>query len=167
MRIQAILLALMLAFGVATAVRAEGDEGRRLALARELVDLTEGENIEKAIHDMSESQLGAMSNLPQAQREWVREEVPDMITRHAMAMIDAMTAAMAEVYTADELQAQIDFYRTPLGHQIAGKTLQLGIRMGEATSAMQQAFFTEMTSKFCAQFNCPGTNGVAAPRKPL
>ena len=71
----------------------------------------------------------------------------------------------AETFTTEELEAQIAFYRTPLGRQIAGKAVELGIAQEAVLQEAMVAFLAEVESKYCAEFNC-GTMSDGAAAKP-
>ena len=169
MRVIGILLAMALAFGATTAARAEGDDARRrLALAREYVELAQGPNLEKSIRDASESELANTPGLTAEQSAWMQETGADILTRLVVGMIDDVTQAVADVYTIEELEALVAFYRTPIGHSLSDKAFDLGMRQGRILADMQMAFLQELLSKYCAEFTCPGAAGGAAatPRKP-
>jgi uncharacterized protein len=169
MRILGILLACMLAVGAATSAKAEGDADRRLALARELVELSQGDNVEKSIRGVVDGQMSNLQGLTDTQAEWMRENAADIMVRLSHGLIDQMVTATAETYTVEELQAQVDFYHTPVGTAIAAKAFDLGVRQGQVIAQFQMDFMQELIGKFCAEFSCPGMpNGAAAstPRKP-
>ncbi|RZJ41398.1 MAG: DUF2059 domain-containing protein [Brevundimonas sp.] len=169
MRFIGILLAVALAFGAATAAQADDDAARRLALAREFVELSQGENLEKQIRESAEAQLGRAPGLTEEQNAWMRETGTDILTRLVVGMIDDVIQIVADTYTLEELQAQVDFYRTPIGRAIASKSFDMGVRQGQVLARMQMAFVQELIGKYCAEFTCPGaaTPGPAVtPRKP-
>ena len=85
---------------------------------------------------------------------WLRSNAPRMLT----AMVDDMMADMvphyASTFTVEELEAQIAFYDSPVGRQVATKTLQLSAVMNEITMEHLTAFIGELMTKYCARFDC-------------
>lgn len=129
---------------------------QRTALAERVIRLSAGPNFTKVMEAMIADQLAKADTEGQGAEEaaWLRSNAPRMLT----AMVDDMMADMvphyASTFTVEELEAQIAFYDSPVGRQVATKTLQLSAVMNEITIEHLTAFTEELITKYCAQFDC-------------
>lgn len=129
---------------------------QRTALAERVIRLSAGPNFTKVMEAMIADQLAKADTEGQGAEEaaWLRSNAPRMLT----AMVDDMMADMvphyASPFTVEELEAQIAFYDSPVGRQVATKTLQLSAVMNEITMEHLTAFIGELMTKYCARFDC-------------
>ncbi len=129
---------------------------QRTALAERVIRLSAGPNFTKVMEAMIADQLAKADTEGQGAEEaaWLRSNAPRMLT----AMVDDMMADMvphyASTFTVEELEAQIAFYDSPVGRQVATKTLQLSAVMNEITIEHLTAFTEELMTKYCARFDC-------------
>ena len=129
---------------------------QRTALAERVIRLSAGPNFTKVMEAMIADQLAKADTEGQGAEEaaWLRSNAPRMLT----AMVDDMMADMvphyASTFTVEELEAQIAFYDSPVGRQVATKTLQLSAVMNEITMEHLTAFIGELMTKYCARFDC-------------
>ncbi|MBU1271661.1 MAG: DUF2059 domain-containing protein [Alphaproteobacteria bacterium] len=129
---------------------------QRTALAERVIRLSAGPNFTKVMEAMIADQLAKADTEGQGAEEaaWLRSNAPRMLT----AMVDDMMADMvphyASMFTVEELEAQIAFYDSPVGRQVATKTLQLSAVMNEITMEHLTVFIEELMTKYCAQFDC-------------
>jgi hypothetical protein len=135
---------------------APSDEGlaRRNALARELIDLSSGPNFLKAFETMIDQQLAGIDSKGGEEAAWVRTNMPPMLSRMVVRLLDQMAPTYAAIYSEEELQAQIAFYRTPVGRAVAAKSVALGAAVQDAQTTVLAGFMTELESKYCARFDC-------------
>lgn len=129
---------------------------QRTALAERVIRLSAGPNFTKVMEAMIADQLAKADTEGQGAEEaaWLRSNAPRMLT----AMVDDMMADMvphyASTFTVEELEAQIAFYDSPVGRQVATKTLQLSAVMNEITIEHLTTFAEDLMTKYCAQFDC-------------
>lgn len=167
MRLKNFLAALVACFslyGVSAAAAQDatpGSEARRLQLAGELIAVSTGRNMSKMLEDYVASELEAMGAEGE-EADWMRTNMPPMMSRMVERMMADMRPAYAETFTVAELEAQIAFYSTPMGRTIAEKTVQLGIAQEDAMQAAVEVFTAEFERKFCAAFYCSDDGSTAS-----
>lgn len=131
-------------------------QAQRTVLAERVIRLSAGPNFTKVMEAMIADQLAKADAEGQGAEEaaWLRNNAPRMLTAMVDDMMSDMVPHYAEVFTVEELEAQIAFYDSPIGRQIATKTLQLSAVMNEITMEHLTVFTDELMIKYCAQFNC-------------
>ena len=127
---------------------------RRSALSRELIDLSAGPNFMKEFERVMGEQLTGIDQKGGEEAAWVRTNIPPMLNRMVVRLMDDMVPVYAELFTEEELRAQIDFYRSPIGRAVAAKSIPLGVGVQEAQTGVLASFMTELESKYCARFDC-------------
>lgn len=127
---------------------------RRSALSRELIDLSAGPNFMKEFERVIGEQLTGIDQKGGEEAAWVRTNIPPMLNRMVVRLMDDMVPVYAELFTEEELRAQIDFYRSPIGRAVAAKSIPLGVGVQEAQTGVLSSFMTELESKYCARFDC-------------
>lgn len=139
---------------------------RRTELAERLIRLSAGPNFQKDVDALIEAQIGQLEAGGQNRREaeWVRTNAPRMLT----AMLERITVDLAptyaDIFTTEELEAQIAFYESSMGRQIASKSVRLSQASQEVLMENLQTFVTELSNKYCAQFDCGEGGGTAAAK---
>lgn len=182
----ALGVALVSAFGSSTAALAQSteapnggeerlqvvvrpDEGlaRRSVLARELINLSAGPNFMKEFEQVMSEQLDGITQKGGEEAAWIRTNMPPMLSRMVVRLLDDMVPAYAELYTEEELRGQIDFYRSPVGRSVAAKAIPLGVAVQESQIEVMTSFMTELQSKYCARFDCgeAGQTGAKPSRR--
>jgi uncharacterized protein len=157
-----IVVALFGLFAAEPAVAQDRGLAQRTALAERVIRLSAGPNFTKVMEAMIAEQLAKADAEGQgaAEAAWMRNNAPRMLA----AMVDDVMADMVPHYTAtftvEELEAQIAFYDSPVGRQIATKTLQLSAVTNEIAIEHLTVFSEELMTKYCAQFDCE-TGGEA------
>lgn len=135
----------------------------RPALAERLVRLNLN-GMEKLTQEMITRGLSdAGDNLPEDQARWLGRNAPTIIDSNIRPLISAITQEYASRFTEAELTALIAFYEGPMGRDIARKQMELGGAMGEAMQKFQIAYVTELSTKFCAEFDCQGGAAKQTP----
>ena len=145
-RLVALLLFASLCFaGSAVAQEEEepatdGDEEQRMALAREYLELTGFRESAKLATDSTIFQMRRGGQLSMA----FIAEYQSLIDLDLLA--EETAKVYANAYDAEQLQAAIDFFKTPLGQAFAEKMPQVsfasglvGRRLGEQWSAVANA----------------------------
>lgn len=160
--IVAVWIGFVLSAGAATAQDA-GLE-RRTTLARELISLSSGPNFAKAMEQYVAAEIAKTAEGDEEDAEWARTHMPAMISRMMTQLMADLAPVYAETFTTEELEAQIAFYRTPLGRQVAAKAIELGIAQEALMQEAMVGFMTEVESKYCAEFDCGATSGGAAAK---
>ena len=137
----------------------------RLALSGELISLSTGQNFAKMLDQYITGEVAKLED-DSAESAWLRDNLPGMTTRLVQQMLEDLRPVYAETFTLAELEAQIAFYRSPIGRQIASKTIQLGVAEEAVVQASMTAFLAEYETKFCAEFDCSPTASAASTAKP-
>ncbi len=132
----------------------DAGSARRSLLARDLIGLSAGPNFAKEFERAMSDQMGKMDGKEGEEAAWVRANMPPMMSRVVARVMDDMAPVYAAIYTEDELRAQIDFYRSPIGRAVAGKSLALGVALQDVQASVLESFLIEFESKYCARFEC-------------
>lgn len=168
MRIHHVLIAAAAVLCLATSPAVAQDAGlaQRTALAERLIRATTGPNFSKSLEGLISEQLAALETAGAGREEaaWIRANGPRMLTAMTNRLLTDLAPHYAEIYTTEELEAQLAFYESPIGRQIAAKSIQLGMATQEVTNQSLVAFVTELEAKYCAQFNCGGGDGKGAAK---
>ncbi len=146
---------------LAAAQEAPPPDARRLALADQYLELTMGAGLRKFMANYYED-LYADAGMPADQRDWWTQNMTSAMDRALVAVSAELREDVAEIYAAEELQALIDLYRSPLGRSIAEKDLQMSIRMQEAMAPHMMTLVTDLLAKYCQQFDCEALADEAA-----
>jgi hypothetical protein len=150
----ALFVTLVLSFSATSAWAQQGDRARRLELATRFVDLSMGEELPKMIDQLIEEELVAAPDMPQAERDWIRRNMPAL----TMAFIDDMAGELgpiyAEAFTLEELEALVGFYEAPMGRSIATKQFAINANSQEVLAGALLRFLQNLETKFCAEFDC-------------
>lgn len=132
MNFRTIALAAAAGIGLCGPVLAADDSAEKMKLAEELVELSQAKQMSKQIiTQMAPAQIQIIksmapeTDLSDAQLEAIltdtaaimREELEPAIA----GLIDDMTPVYAEVYTKEELQGVVDFYKSPVGESFLSK----------------------------------------------
>lgn len=161
MRLPALLAAILsLAFAV-PAFAQDSDAARRLELAERYITLSIGENVEKVVGELIERELATSSDIPEAERAWMRANMPPLILVAIERMARDLAPIYAETFSLEELEALAGFYATPLGQSIARKQFEVAGQEDEVMTAALGQFFEEFSVKYCQAFACDVP--VAAP----
>lgn len=155
--------AVVFMLGAGAAVAQDADLERRTVLARELIAVSTGPNLTKAIERHIAAEIDKAAEGEDAEEAaWVRANMPAMIGRMMNRVMADLAPVYAETFTVEELQAQIAFYRSPVGRQIAAKTIDLAVAQETLMQGAMMGFLTEFEAKYCAEFDCEGSGGRAA-----
>lgn len=162
MRIVILLLAaLWLSLGAPAAAQDTPGDARRLALAQQYLEVTQGENLRKSITTYFEEAF-AKSEMPADQRDWLTQNMAIAFDQAMQATFADMTDDVAELFSEEELEAMIDFFDTPLGRSITEKNFEFGVRLETAMTPHLTAAFTQLGEKFCLRFECePGEDAAS------
>jgi len=142
------------------------DDGtaRRTALAERYVQLSVSDHLAAAMETQIEDELLKTDDLPAAQRAWIVANMPDILMRAMDGLMDDIVLLYAERFTEQELEALVAFFEGPLGQSIAVKQMEIGMDMQELLMPMMVEFLTDLTNKYCAEFDC-GTDGLPTSSK--
>ena len=134
----------------------DASAAHRLELAERLVELSTGDSLEKILQQQVESQIAALGSVPSAEADWMRANLPQMSLRALERMMPELAALYADVFSDAELQAQINFFESPLGRSVANKSARLSLRQQNIVTVAMADFLDELTTKYCAEFDCSG-----------
>ena len=159
MRIVILMLAaLWLGLAAPAAAQDAAADARRLTLAQQYLEATQGENLRKSISSYFEEAF-AEADLPEEQRDWLTQNMVVAFDRAMQATIADLTDDVAELYSEAELEAMIAFYNTPMGRSITEKSFEFGVRLETVMTPHLTALFTQLAEKFCVRFECPAGEG--------
>lgn len=133
----------------------------RLALADQYLELTMGAGMRKFLANFYE-EFYAEAGMPRDQQVWWAENMTGAMDRTLTAMSGELRVDVAEIYTAEELQALIALYRSPVGRSIAEKDLEMSVRMQQEMGPHLMTMMTDLFTKYCLQFDCTADAGAAA-----
>lgn len=153
-RLQALLLAALVSFGATGAWAQDDDRGRRLELATRFVELSMGEELPRMIDQLIEEELAAAPDMPQDERDWMRRNMPTLTLTMVEDIGRQLGPIYADAFTADELEALIDFYGTPMGRAIATKQFAINANSQDVVAGALLRFLENLETKFCAEFDC-------------
>lgn len=136
-----------------------GTEAARLELAERLMNLSQGASITKQIERQVRETADETPGLSDEQRAWMTANMPRMASDMLADLLEDLAGIYAENFTTAELQAQIDFYETPLGRSIIEKSVAIGFEQSEVMGVHQEDFVTELMTKFCLRFDCTAPAG--------
>lgn len=147
-------------------VRPDAGTAQRTELATRLIQLSAGPNFQKDMEALITAQLNQLEGSAQHRREadWMRANAPRMLTSMTERMLADLAPRYADIYTTEELEAQIAFFDSPIGRRISTKSVQLGMASQEVMTDSLQSFVTELATKYCAQFDCETNAGQAAAK---
>lgn len=155
--LSAFLLAVMISLGATQAWAQDGDRARRLDLATRFVELSMGEELPRMIDQLIEEELAAAPDMPQAERDWMRRNMPTLTLSMVEDIGRQLGPIYADAFTTEELEALIGFYETPMGRSIATKQFAINANSQEVVGGALLRFFQNLETKFCAEFECePG-----------
>lgn len=143
------------------------DAGReqRLILSRELIAVSTGPNLAKSVEGYAAAEMEkTIAGQDGEEAAWVRANMPAMIGRMTNRIMADLAPVYADTFTIEELEAQIAFFRSPVGRQIAAKTIELATGQETVLQTAVLAMMTEFEAKFCAEFDCDAVGGQAAAK---
>jgi hypothetical protein len=158
-------LAIVAALAAAPATAQDGPPIDRQALAERYIALSVGDNLGKSIEAYVGELLAAEGEAEPGHVTWAEENLPGLI----LAMVDDLMRQLAPIYaevlTEEELEALIAFYETPIGREVARKTVILSVQTEPLVQAAIERYVGEFATKFCARFECADDGaGVSYPK---
>ncbi len=162
MRIVILLLAAVwLGLAAPAAAQDAAGDARRLALAEQYLEVTQGETLEKSINAYFDEAF-AKSEMPDDQRDWLTRNMAVAFEQAMQATFADLTDDVAELFSEEELEAMIAFYDTPLGRSITEKNFEFGVRLETVMTPHLTEVFTQLAEKFCARFECEAGEEAAS-----
>ena len=161
MRILIVLAVGLSLFAAAPAMAQDGDAARRMVLARQYLELTQGPNLTKTVQSYFEEAF-AKSDAPAEERDWLTENMASAFEIAIQATFSELIDDVADIYTLEELEALVGFFDTPLGRSVSIKSFELGVRTQAAMMPHLTAAMTQLGEKYCARFDCSATEGAQA-----
>lgn len=166
MRIVILLLAAVwLALAAPAAAQDAPADARRLALAQQYLEVTQGENLRKTITAYFEEAF-AKSEMPADQRDWLTQNMAVAFDQAMQATFADLTDDVAELFSEEELEAMIAFFDAPLGRSITEKSFEFGVRLQTVMTPHLTEAFTQLGEKYCARFECEAGEDASAKFAP-
>ena len=155
---------MVLAFGLCLsaagpAAAQDGDTARRLVLAEQYIELTQGPSLQKTLESYFEETF-AKSEGPAEQRAWLAENMSDAFEAAIEGTFADLTDDVAEIFTLQELEAMVAFFDTPLGRSISDKNFELGLRVQAVMAPHLITALTRLNEKYCTRFECAAPEGA-------
>lgn len=150
--------------GTAAAV-VDGRE-QRLALADRYLVITMSPDMFSAMNEEIRRSFEESEDLAATEREWLVANFTPMMSDVLTKTIADMRQPVADLFTAEELEALIAFNSTPLGASIARKNVRFGTDLQTAMAPHMMAAVTSLMEKYCTRFDCGSdASGAAAAAK--
>lgn len=145
----------------AAAQEPSAPDARRLVLADQYLELTMGAGLRKFLANYYE-EFYAEAPMPREQQEWWAENMTSAMDRALPAMAAGLREDVARIYSAEELDALIALYRSPIGRSIAEKDMEMSVRIEETLGPLLVRLLTDLLNKYCMRFDCTASPGAAA-----
>ena len=125
------------------------------ALASQVVRLTTVD-MEKQILDYMGTVFSEMQSeeVDRNVAVWFEKNAGPIMLPHIRTFMADVELLYARLLTAEELQAMIAFYDTPMGRSIARKQTQLGIDMSGPIETMTANYAEDLITRFCNANDC-------------
>lgn len=147
-------LGLWLVIGSAAVAQEDPGLERRQVLAERYIELSMGDGLEKALDAFVAEMIAESGDTRSEEAVWMRANLPDLVLRLVRGMADEMAPAYARGMTEEELTTLVAFYDSPIGREIARKTVTLSIETQPLMDAAVATYTEEFMTKFCAAFTC-------------
>ena len=138
-------------------VREDGGDAHRLALSRRYVQLMQGDQLEESMREMIQASAAADTDTQGMSAEdqaFFVDLTADLTADLVPQMLDRMVPLFAEQFTAEELQALVDFYDNEVGREILRKTYMLMPQVNQAVMALMPQLFDKMALRICDHYGC-------------
>ncbi|HEY2048668.1 MAG TPA: DUF2059 domain-containing protein [Caulobacteraceae bacterium] len=89
--------------------------------------------------------------IPESMQAEIRQAALETARALEPRLRERIARLMASEYTTQELQALVDFYETPVGRQIAEKSLDVPAAAQRITEDLGPQFMSEFKRRFCAR----------------
>ena len=143
--VMAICLAGLLALPAAA-------QDTKLEKAREVFRVMQAETLIDQIFDVAFSQMGGMlsqrhPDMPPEAMAIVEEEVQASLKEAMPALLDQMAIVYGEVFTAEELDAMLAFYSSPVGQSLLSKTPEVTARSMQFSQSWAMGVFQDLPQR--------------------
>lgn len=133
---------------------------RQLELAGRYLDLTQGGELLKQMREQIEEGYGD-SHLPAEQRAWMVENMSGVLEEVMRDTLAELRDDVADSFTAQELEAAITFYESPLGRSVLHKQVDMNSELQEVMAPLLIPRLGALMEKFCQRFDCGAMAEVA------
>lgn len=130
---------------------------RRMALARQYLDLLMTDQFEGVIHQMLGTEFEndrEIQAMPDADRRMLLSLTAELTADMVPQMITEMVPVYAATFTEEELTALVAFYDTPMGRSIANKSIQVMPEADRAIMSVVPQLLDKMATRMCQHYNC-------------
>jgi nitroreductase len=141
------------------------DREQRLALADQYLAITMSEDMFSAMNEEIRRSFEESEGVPAAERAWLVANFTPMMADVMAKTIADVRGPVADLFTAEELEAMIAFNSTPMGASIARKSVRFGTDIQTAMTPHLMTAMTSLMEKYCTRFDCgSGASGAAAAK---
>ncbi len=130
---------------------------RQLELSRRYLELMLTDQFEGVIHEMLGEEMAndqSMQGLPDADRRFIVSLTAELTADMVPAMINEMVPVFATVFTEPELEAMVGFFDTPMGREIARKSMAVMPEANRAVMAVLPQMLEKMATRMCQHYGC-------------
>lgn len=130
---------------------------RRMALARQYLNLLMTDQFEGVVHQMLGAEFendSEMQALPDEDRRFILSLTAELTTDMVPQMITEMVPVYAATFTEEELGALVAFYETPLGRSIANKSVEVMPEADRAIMSVVPQMLEKMATRMCQHYGC-------------
>ncbi|QDH73889.1 DUF2059 domain-containing protein [Brevundimonas sp. M20] len=129
----------------------------QLELSRRYLELMLTDQFEGVIHEMLGEEMAndqSMQGLPDADRRFIVSLTAELTADMVPAMINEMVPVFATVFTEPELEAMVGFFDTPMGREIARKSMAVMPEANRAVMAVLPQMLEKMATRMCQHYGC-------------
>ena len=130
---------------------------RRMALARQYLDLLMTDQFESVVHEMLGAEFendSEMQALPDEDRRFILSLTAELTADMVPQMITEMIPVYAATFTEEELAALVAFYDTPMGRSIASKSVEVLPEANRAVMTVVPQLLEKMATRMCQHYGC-------------
>ncbi len=132
-----------------------------LELADRYLELTQGGELMKQMREQIEEGYADVE-LPADQRQWITQNLSDMLEEVLNLTLTEMRDDVADSFTVQELEASIAFYSSPTGRSVVRKQVDMNAAFQEVMAPLMVPRMGSIMEKFCQRFDCAAIGASAA-----
>jgi hypothetical protein len=153
----------VLAIGLAAAVLTQpaAAQDSKVEKAREIFRVMQADRIMDQMVEAAFGQMGAMMqqqhpDLPQGALAIVREEISATLRQSLPELVEQMAQVYEDVFTEEELDAMLDFYRGPAGQSLLNKMPQVMARSMQFSQSWAISAFQDLPQRIEQRLRAEG-----------
>ena len=150
--IRRLLAALAICLAVAATPTPTMAQDSKIEKAREVFRVMQADGIVDQMLDAVFGQMGAMMqqshpDLPQEALNIVRDEISASLRESLPALLDQMAVVYEQVFTEEELDGMLVFYKSPVGQSMVAKLPQVMSRSVQFSQTWAMGAFRDLPQR--------------------